>query len=278
MKKLYVSQSLIDVESRKELLDQARIPATIKNQRSAMLGGEVPFVEVFPELWVLNDEDFDRARTLLKDWEYAKPLETTKWTCSGCGELHQKEFTTCWNCGLERRSKNSAWSHQDYSILTRILYRWLRKPVWFKLNQDFMRASNLYTQISVFYTPMSSTKVINGSILIFLLLGLPPLGMVLSGQALPHDLILFPIPLQPGEASLSWPVFGLLALLISGTVAPFLWRYGKTRCHGPCKSASTKEFPWWGWMGGGWTAFAWIFSILFMKGRIFAIIPSPSIC
>ena len=121
-----------------------------------------------------------------------------------------------------------------------------------------MRASNLYTQISVFYTPMSSTKVINGSILIFLLLGLPPLGMVLSGQALPHDLILFPIPLQPGEASLSWPVFGLLALLISGTVAPFLWRYGRPRWHSKYKSVSAKEFPWWGWMGVGWTAFAWI--------------------
>ena len=119
-----------------------------------------------------------------------------------------------------------------------------------------MRASNLYTQISVFYTPMSSTKVINGSILIFLLLGLPPLGMVLSGQALPHDLILFPIPLQPGEASLSWPVFGLLALLISGTVAPFLRRYGRTRCHSPCKSTLAKEFPWWGWLALGWTTFA----------------------
>ena len=103
MKKLYVSQSLIDVESRKELLDHAHIPATIKNQRSAMLGGEVPFVEVFPELWVLKDEDFERARTLLEDWERAVPVETTGWACPGCGEVHQKEFTTCWKCGQERR-------------------------------------------------------------------------------------------------------------------------------------------------------------------------------
>ena len=71
MKKLYVSQSLIDVESRKELLDQAEIPCTIKNQRSAMLGGEVPFAEVFPELWVLQEENFERAQSLLKDWEEA---------------------------------------------------------------------------------------------------------------------------------------------------------------------------------------------------------------
>ncbi|MDH5428301.1 MAG: DUF2007 domain-containing protein [Nitrospirota bacterium] len=102
MKKLYVSQSLIDVESRKDLLDQAAIPCTIKNQRSAMLGGEVPFVEVFPELWVLHDTDLEKAAALLQDWEEAQPVETTSWTCSGCEEIHSKEFTTCWQCHEER--------------------------------------------------------------------------------------------------------------------------------------------------------------------------------
>ncbi len=102
MKKLYVSQSLIDVESRKELMDQAEIPCMIKNQRSAMLGGEVPFVEVFPELWVLQDEDLEQAKTLLKDWEEAQPLETSSWICGNCREVHQKEFTSCWKCNQER--------------------------------------------------------------------------------------------------------------------------------------------------------------------------------
>ena len=102
MKKLYVSQSLVDVESRKELLDEEEIPCTIKNQRSAMLGGEVPFVEVFPELWVLQDKDFERAQNLLKDWGEAPPLDNTAWTCVSCGEVHQKEFTTCWKCNKER--------------------------------------------------------------------------------------------------------------------------------------------------------------------------------
>jgi len=107
MKKLYVSQSLIDVESRKELLDQAEIPCTVKNQRSAMLGGEVPFVEVFPELWVLQDADFEQAQKLLHDWEEAPSLENTAWTCPSCGEVHQKEFTTCWKCNQERTYGNT---------------------------------------------------------------------------------------------------------------------------------------------------------------------------
>ena len=89
-------------DSAKELLDQAEIPCTIKNQRSNMLGGEIPFVEVFPELWVLQDDDFERGQKLLNDWEDAKPLEATSWTCANCGEIHQKEFTTCWKCNQER--------------------------------------------------------------------------------------------------------------------------------------------------------------------------------
>ena len=103
MKQVYVSPNLIEVESRKELLDHAQIPTTIKNQRSTMLGGEVPFVEVFPELWVLRDEDFEQAKLLLEDWERAQPVGTTGWTCSWCGEVHTREFSTCWKCGQERR-------------------------------------------------------------------------------------------------------------------------------------------------------------------------------
>ncbi|MGE0472831.1 MAG: DUF2007 domain-containing protein [Nitrospirales bacterium] len=102
MKKVYTSNSLVEVEIRKEWLDQYPIPCIIKNQRSAMLGGEVPFVEVFPELWVLDDEDFEKARSILEDWERVKPTDGIAWTCVGCGEVHQPTFTACWKCGNNR--------------------------------------------------------------------------------------------------------------------------------------------------------------------------------
>ncbi|MGP0592170.1 hypothetical protein ACTRXD_06455 [Nitrospira sp. T9] len=107
---------------------------------------------------------------------------------------------------------------------------------------------------------MSSTRVINGTIFIFLLLGLPPLGMVLSGQALPHDLTLLPIPLQPGYASLSWPIFGLSTLIILGTLTPFLLRLSTGVRHNTFPPTSGKRFPWWGWMAVVWTTFASILS------------------
>lgn len=66
MKKVFVSQNLIEVEMRKERLEQAGIRCMIKNQRSSSLAGEIPFTEVFPELWVIQGEDYDRHGNYLK--------------------------------------------------------------------------------------------------------------------------------------------------------------------------------------------------------------------
>lgn len=92
----------MEVESLKEILEQADILNTIKNQTTSMLAGEVPFAEVFPELWVINDADYDRAKQLLDDWGNAGLRDVSEWTCSRCGETHGSAFTSCWKCGVDR--------------------------------------------------------------------------------------------------------------------------------------------------------------------------------
>ena len=108
MKKLFVSQSLVEIEVLKELLEKVDILCTIKNQQGSSLAGEVPFVEVFPELWIVTDDDLDRAKEVLK--ERAKVVEAGKaaWVCSGCGERHDGNFTACWKCGQERNPEDHA--------------------------------------------------------------------------------------------------------------------------------------------------------------------------
>ena len=101
MLKLFVSPLLMEVESLKEILEQENILCTIKNQQGSSLAGEVPFAEVFPELWV-NDEDFPTAQEFLEHWRQAQPTETTSWTCPKCGEALEKDFTACWKCGGDR--------------------------------------------------------------------------------------------------------------------------------------------------------------------------------
>jgi len=107
MKQVFASQDLVEVEMLKECLEHAGIPCTIKNQRTSGLAGMVPFAEVFPELWVLKDEDYDRAKDLLEVRVTGGDATQTPWTCSGCGEAHSNAFMACWKCGLERGSKST---------------------------------------------------------------------------------------------------------------------------------------------------------------------------
>ncbi|MBK9308021.1 MAG: DUF2007 domain-containing protein [Nitrospira sp.] len=101
MRTVFVSQNLIDVEMRKERLEQAGIRCMIKNQRLSGLAGEIPFAEIFPELWVIQDEDAYRARQVLDEELISHPSNPDAWICAGCGEHHESQFSKCWKCGQE---------------------------------------------------------------------------------------------------------------------------------------------------------------------------------
>lgn len=99
MKQVFVSQHLFEVEMRKERLEQAGISCMIKNQRSSGLAGEIPFTEIFPELWVIQDEDAYRARQVLDEELITQPSHSDAWVCTRCGERHERQFSECWQCG-----------------------------------------------------------------------------------------------------------------------------------------------------------------------------------
>lgn len=97
MKKLCVSQSLVEVEAWAAVLDVQGIRCFVKHRQGASLAGEVPFAEVFPELWV-DDCDWPRADQALTAHRTVAP-GGRPWTCDGCGEAHEAAFTACWRCG-----------------------------------------------------------------------------------------------------------------------------------------------------------------------------------
>ena len=77
------------------------IRTEIRNAGAAGLAGEVPYTQVYPELWILNNHDEARARAIIKDYrekEAATP-PAGDWTCQECGETVEGIFTECWNCG-----------------------------------------------------------------------------------------------------------------------------------------------------------------------------------
>jgi hypothetical protein len=61
--------------------------------------GEMPFTDTWPQLWVVNDLDFDRAQQLIEGGlDEAGP----DWRCTQCGEHNEGQFAACWNCGTEQ--------------------------------------------------------------------------------------------------------------------------------------------------------------------------------
>ena len=85
------------------VLESNDIPTFMKNQFGTSGAGELPFVEVVPQLWVLNEADVERARTLVEELSHPENQELPQaWECSECGTPQEAAFTHCWKCSTER--------------------------------------------------------------------------------------------------------------------------------------------------------------------------------
>lgn len=98
MKKLLSNESLVTINHYKNLLKSEGIDSFIRNEHLGSIIGEMPFQEVWPELWVQNDLDFDRAKQLI-DGDAADESPAAPWRCRRCGEENEGQFSACWNCG-----------------------------------------------------------------------------------------------------------------------------------------------------------------------------------
>jgi hypothetical protein len=86
----------------KGLLDEASIPCMIRNEQLAMALGELAPSDCSPEVWILNDEDYPKAREIVEALRNARAEPHDAWVCSDCGEAIEGQFTSCWNCAKER--------------------------------------------------------------------------------------------------------------------------------------------------------------------------------
>ena len=97
MKKLTTSESMVMIHHWKNILESEGIACELRNEHLGSIMGEVPFMEVWPQLWIVNDLDFDRAEQLLSaDAQAESPTEA--WKCRYCGEQNEGQFAACWNC------------------------------------------------------------------------------------------------------------------------------------------------------------------------------------
>ena len=102
MKKVTSSDSLVTITHYKNLLTTEGIPAFIRNEHFGSLFGEVPFQEVWAELWVENDLDYDRDLQLIDAVTVLAESPGSPWRCTTCGESNEPQFGACWSCGISR--------------------------------------------------------------------------------------------------------------------------------------------------------------------------------
>jgi len=102
MEMVYTTDSLVAVLHLKNLLEIEGIATIVKNDQMYTLRAEVPFVEVWPQLWVCRAQDMPRARELVAEFVKGPDPELPGWRCRTCDELLEGQFTACWRCGAPR--------------------------------------------------------------------------------------------------------------------------------------------------------------------------------
>jgi hypothetical protein len=99
---LYQAKDRIEAQFLHDYLDRHLIPTAVLGDYLAGAAGELP-VNIFPTLWVIENEDFARAQELLGRFlAESRPVAGADWVCPGCGEPVEGSFDLCWNCGHPR--------------------------------------------------------------------------------------------------------------------------------------------------------------------------------
>jgi hypothetical protein len=99
MIKVFESFDFSRVGRVQSLLESNGIPTFVKNQFASSVMGEVPFVEVCPQLFILNRDDLADAQQLIAPELEQQPVRAD-WRCAACGAEVGGEFALCWSCGV----------------------------------------------------------------------------------------------------------------------------------------------------------------------------------
>jgi hypothetical protein len=96
MKMLYSNENNFLVNNIKNIIESHDINTFIKNEFAQGAIGEISAIDSWPELWITDDDDFDRAMEILETSQ--KTLAEDDWCCINCSEKNDPSFEICWNC------------------------------------------------------------------------------------------------------------------------------------------------------------------------------------
>ena len=101
MKRLTRAPNLAIATLWADMLSHAGVAATVQRMYASSIAGELPPDQALPEVWITEDEELEKARTLLHALRHPRHRH---WVCRACGEVVDGPFEQCWNCGAEMPS------------------------------------------------------------------------------------------------------------------------------------------------------------------------------
>ena len=99
MKKIYSHENTFIVHNIKNLVEAAGIEVFVKNEFAQGAIGEVSTFDAWPELWVADERDFDKAVEIVSAAQGDNGA--ADWVCDHCGEVNAASFELCWQCQHE---------------------------------------------------------------------------------------------------------------------------------------------------------------------------------
>lgn len=100
MKRIYTAANLQDAHILAHMLQEARISCHIFNENLQGGVGEIPFTHAYPEIWLAEAGDAERAREIIRAFERPIPPRPGR-SCPYCGEENPGHFLSCWQCGRD---------------------------------------------------------------------------------------------------------------------------------------------------------------------------------
>jgi hypothetical protein len=99
-KAVYSAADLFMVTHAANILDNNGIETYIQNNFLSGAMGEIPVFECWPRLFVVNDDQYDKAlKIVTAELIERKPLPA--WICNKCQESNEGAFELCWSCGSD---------------------------------------------------------------------------------------------------------------------------------------------------------------------------------
>ena len=103
MIKVFEDFDITRVGHYQSVLESNGITTFLKNQFGTSGAGELPFVEVVPQLWILNESDDVKAKALIQQLQNGTPENVSSaWQCNQCQTPQEPAFTHCWKCSSPR--------------------------------------------------------------------------------------------------------------------------------------------------------------------------------